>query len=67
MAKLGIKMEKTNEKEKLAEKAPEHAVAKPAPRFFAAVQDIFFGAKITAAAARVGVSVKFIRDPLIRR
>jgi CheY-like chemotaxis protein len=56
-------MEKTSENEKLAEKAPEHAAAKLAPRFFAAVQDIFFGAKITAAAGRVGVSVKFIRDP----
>jgi CheY-like chemotaxis protein len=63
MAKLGIKMEKISENEKLAEKAPAHAAAKPAPRFFAAVQDIFFGAKITAAAGRVGVSVKFIRDP----
>ena len=56
-------MEKTSENEKLAEKAPEHAAVKPIPRFFAAVQDIFFGAKITAAAGRVGVSVKFIRDP----
>ena len=35
---------------------------KQAPRFFAAVQDIFFGAKITAAAKRVGVKVDFIQD-----
>jgi CheY-like chemotaxis protein len=56
-------MEKTSENENLAEKAPERAAAKTAPRFFAAVQDIFFGTKITAAAARVGASVHFIRDP----
>ena len=31
-------------------------------RFLAAVQDIFFAAKITAAAKRVGVNVEFIRD-----
>ena len=33
-----------------------------APRFLAVVRDIFFGAKITAAAKRVGVEVVFIRD-----
>jgi len=32
-------------------------------RFLAAVQDIFFAAKITAAAKRVGVTVEFIREP----
>ena len=31
-------------------------------RFLAAVQDIFFATKISAAAKRVGVSVEFIRD-----
>ena len=31
-------------------------------RFLAAVQDIFFAAKITAAAKRVGVTVDFIRE-----
>ena len=31
-------------------------------RFLAAVQDIFFAAKITAAAQRVGVNVEFIRE-----
>ena len=31
-------------------------------RFLAAVQDIFFVAKITAAAKRVGVNVDFIRE-----
>ena len=31
-------------------------------RFLAAVQDIFFAAKITAAAKRVGVNVEFIRE-----
>ena len=31
-------------------------------RFLAAVQDIFFAAKISAAAKRVGVNVEFIRD-----
>ena len=31
-------------------------------RFLAAVQDIFFAAKITAAAKRVGVNVDFIRE-----
>ncbi len=32
------------------------------PRFFAAVEDIFFGAKIAAAAKRVGVTVEFVHD-----
>ncbi len=31
-------------------------------RFYAAVEDIFFAAKITAAAKRVGVAVEFLRD-----
>jgi len=31
-------------------------------RILAAVQDIFFAAKITAAAKRVGVNVEFIRE-----
>ncbi len=31
-------------------------------RFLAAVQDIFFTAKITAAAKRVGVTVEFLRE-----
>ena len=35
---------------------------KPQRRFLAAVQDIFFAAKITAAAKRVGVNVEFIHD-----
>jgi CheY-like chemotaxis protein len=34
----------------------------PERRFLAAVQDIFFAAKITAAAKRVGVNVEFIRE-----
>ena len=31
-------------------------------RFLAAVQDIFFAAKISAAAKRVGVDVQFVKD-----
>jgi len=34
-------------------------------RFLAAVQDIFFSAKISAAAKRVGVNVEFIREETI--
>jgi DNA-binding NarL/FixJ family response regulator len=37
-------------------------VEKRERRFLAAVQDIFFAAKITAAAKRVGVNVDFIRE-----
>lgn len=32
------------------------------PRVLAAVQDIFFAAKITAAAKRAGVEVSYVRD-----
>ena len=60
---MGMIVEKTGENEIPAQNAPARALAKPATRFYAAVQDIFFGAKITAAAKRVGVSVQFIRDP----
>lgn len=56
-------MEEASEKEKPVDHTPQAAAAKPAVRFFAAVQDLFFGAKITAAAKRVGVGVQFIRDP----
>ena len=35
---------------------------KQQPRFLAAVQDLLFVAKITAAARRVGVSVEFVQE-----
>ncbi len=35
---------------------------KQRPRILAAVQDLFFAAKITAAAQRVGVPVEFVPD-----